>query len=144
MILYLHFHVSLNLRCIVQLFFRSEGSIATSVFLNSLLPVIVRVIDVTWYIRRRSIHLAPSHVSLTVLPLQGLIVIDDLMPDRHILSLDHVHDDLALLDKLNVLGRLLLNQRLQFASLHKEFVAKGNEEVCVVRELFFFDDGAVG
>ena len=66
------------------------------------------------------------------------------MPDWHIFSLNDVHNDLAVLDKFDILGWLLLNQRLKLTTTHEELVAQRDQEVSIIRELFFFNDATIG
>ena len=54
------------------------------------------------------------------------------MPDWHIFSLNDVHNDLAVLDKFDILGWLLLNQRLKLTATHEELVAQRDQEVSIV------------
>lgn len=98
---------------------------------------------ISWQIRRRSVGTVASTTTLSIVVLECFVLLDQFISDGHIFTLDHVNDDLAILDQFKVLARLLLDHRLELAALLEKLVAKGHEEICVVRKHLFFDDTGI-
>ena len=80
----------------------------------------------------------------TILVFECRVLLHDILPQGHILSLDYVHHYSALFHQLEVLRGLLLNERLQLAALLEQLVANRDQEVCIVSKFLFFDYAAVG
>ena len=132
MVLDFNFDVGFDLGSVVQLLFCAVGTIAATIVFDSLLPIKFWIIWVAWQVWRRSAQVASATIALAIFALESLILVNDLMPNWHILSLDDVHNDLAVLDKFDILRWLLLDQRLQLTATHEELVAQRDQEVCIV------------
>lgn len=66
------------------------------------------------------------------------------MSDGDILALNHMDDNFALFHKLQVFRWSLFDKWTKFATLNEDFVEDDWQKVCVVVQLFFFNDTSVG
>ena len=72
---------------------------------------------IPWQIRRRSVGTVASTTTLSIVVLECFVLLDQFISDGHIFTLNHVHNDLAVLDQFKVFARLLLDHRLELAAL---------------------------
>lgn len=144
-VLDLDLDVGFDLGRIVQLLL-SLGRPIGPIILKRVLPVIARISCVRWPVDSGPV--APLRLTNLVSTgafraFQGLVLFDDFMPDGHVFTLDDMHDESGLLDELQILGWLFSDQRFELTAAHEELITDGHEEVCIVREHFFFDDARV-
>ena len=121
MILDLDLDIGLNLRGVIQLLLSLEGSVLP-IILDRVLSVIVRISsEIRWHVSCRSVDTSTASITSTTV-FECLILLDKVLPDGHILSLDHMDHDSAVREGFQVLCWLWLDQGLELTTTQEEFV----------------------